>query len=75
MAAGFRLPEGPWQFLPRPYISSPTAITTSDFSSRYIKIHCYNDGTQSNSSYIELKGIKGFYHNGGWSVNYMGANR
>jgi PKD repeat protein len=54
------------------YISSPTVVDTSAFSSRYLKLHVWNDGRYGNSSYIELKGIKGYYYNGSsYSINYL----
>jgi hypothetical protein len=54
------------------YISSPTNISTSDFSTRYIMLYCYNDGTLGSTSFIELKGIKAFYFDGSsYSINYM----
>lgn len=56
------------------YISLPTAIPVTEFSSRYIKIHAYNDGSGAygDGSYIEFKGIKAFYFNGSsYSINYM----
>jgi hypothetical protein len=54
------------------YIANPKTIATSDFSSRYIKIHAYNDGSLGFINYIELKGVKAFYQNGGvYSENFM----
>ncbi len=54
------------------YIYDPTEISTADFTSRYIMLHVYNDGSYGDSGYIELKGIKAFYKDGNsYSVNYM----
>ncbi len=54
------------------YIANPKTVTTSDFSTRYIKIHAYNDGSLGSINYIELKGIKAFYQaSGTYSENFM----
>ena len=54
------------------YIHNPTEISTSEFSTRYIMLHVYNDGSYGDSGYIELKGIKAFYKDGNsYSINYM----
>ncbi|MCF8219592.1 MAG: T9SS type A sorting domain-containing protein [Bacteroidales bacterium] len=57
------------------YVDSPTDISTSDFSTRYLKLHVYNDGSYGNTSYIEIKGIKGYYHDGSYSINYLRGER
>mgnify|MGYP000356043101 CR=1 FL=1 len=57
------------------YVYSPTNISTSDFSTRYLKLHVYNDGSYGNTSYIEIKGIKGYYYGSGYSINYLRGER
>lgn len=43
-----------------PYIYAPGTMTVTPFTTRFLKIRAHNDGSQSSSGYIELKGIKGF---------------
>jgi hypothetical protein len=49
-------------------IGNPTNIDVASFTTRYIMIHVFNDGSLGEGDYIELKGIKAF---DGASINYM----
>jgi PKD repeat protein/sugar lactone lactonase YvrE len=42
-------------------IADPTLLSTQPFATRYLKIMVRNDGRYGNPSWIELKGIKGFF--------------